>query len=805
MTADRWRQRLQPGTTVGPYRVEALVGAGGMGEVYRAHDARLNRDVALKCLPEEFVRDADRLRRFEQEARAAAALNHPNILSVHDIGTHQDVPYFVCELLTGETLRARLARGPLSIREVADYGAQLARGLAAAHDRGIVHRDVKPENLFITSDGRLKILDFGIAKASGPAAASDDVPTATSVRITEPGLIVGTAPYMSPEQVRGVPTDSRSDIFAVGAVLFETLTGRPAFEGTSANETMSAVLTRDPFAHAATQGLSGEPWPPALVHVIKHCLEKDPRERFQSARDIAFGLEVLSDSSLVGARTARPEPRRLRSWMIAAAAAFVFAAITMAVWFKSSQPGTVPATAAGKSIAALPLANLSGNPQDEYFTDGMTDSLITNLARTAGLAVIARAAVFRYKGKAVDPRQAGHELGVQYVLQGSVQKADQRVRVNVQLIDVATGYNTWAQPFDEDIKDVLVMQDTIARRIAEALRLRLSPGMADRAPRRMTSNQQAYDAYLQGMYYGHQTTPGSNDRAIGLLEQAVQADPDFALAQAMLGSRYMRRIFYEDADRKWEQKAILAVDKSLALEPDLAEGYLARAQLSWTLLNGFPHDRAVADLKRAIVINPNLTEAYVELGKVYLHVGLLDKSIEANSRALRLDPGDLAAKARRIAAYIYLRQCDTAMELANRDATLSARSRAEILKCLGRIDEAGHGLQADLNSDLVAVLLARQGQFAAARKQIEAATRRARNVEELSHFHHSQYYIGAAYALMGEKHQAMDWLKKATREGLPCYPLFERDPDLDSLRKDSEFIAFMEQLKAQAQRFRATL
>jgi TolB-like protein len=790
---------------VGPYRVEALVGAGGMGEVYRAHDARLNRDVAVKFLPQEFVSDVDRLRRFEQEARATAALNHPNILSVHDVGTYDGVPYFVCELLSGETLRARLQRGPQSIREVANYGVQLARGLAAAHDRGIVHRDVKPENLFITTDGRLKILDFGVAKAVAPADVKDDMPTATSVRLTEPGRIVGTVPYMSPEQVRGAPTDSRSDVFAVGAVLFEMLTGRAAFEAESANETLSAVLTRDPFAHAEQQGWSRDNWPPPLVQVIRHCLEKDPRERFQSARDIAFGLEVLSGASGSARTAVSAPPDRRRSWMFAAGGAVIVAALAIALWLAGLRREAGGPASGTKSIATLPLANLSGNPQDEYFADGMTDSLITNLAKTPGLAVIARAAVFRYKGKEIDPRKTGQELDVQYVVHGSVQKAEKRVRVNVRLVDVLTGYNVWAQPFDEDIKDVLVMQDTIARRIAEALRLKLSAADVRRDAGRPTTNQQAYDAYLQGLYYGHQTAAGSNDRAIEFLEQSVQADPEFALAQATLGSRYMRRVFYEDADRKWEQKAILAVDKALAIEPQLAEGYLARAQLVWTLPNGFPHDRAVADLKHAVALNANLAEAYVELGKVYLHIGVLDKSIEANSLALRLDPENIAAKARRIAAYLYLRQCDTALQLADQYATLGNRTRAEVLRCLGRTDEAVQAIASDSSSDLMAVLLARKGRFEAARQQIDQATRQARNIEELSHFHHAQYYIGAAYALMGDKRQALEWLKKATREGLPCYPLFERDPDLDGLRKDPEFIAFMAQLKAQAERFRATL
>ncbi len=358
-----------------------------MGEVFRARDTRLGREVAVKLLPQEFWTDPDRLRRFEQEARAAASLNHPNILSVHDIGTADGVPYFVCELLSGETLQARLERGPLGVDQVADYGAQVARGLAAAHDRGIVHRDLKPDNLFITTDGHVKILDFGVAKAStvGGEPAQE---TVTGAVRTEPGLIVGTVPYMSPEQVRGAPVDGRSDIFSLGAVLFEMLTGHRAFEAPSAAETMSAILTRDPLSQADAANV-GSSVPPPLIHIVRHCLEKDPTQRFQSARDIAFGLEVLSGVLPAARTTAVQPPNRRRLFMIGVAA-IVVVALALGLWRLRTGSGRQATNEGIPALAALPLTNLSGNPEDEYFTDGMTDSLITDLARTERLAVIAR-------------------------------------------------------------------------------------------------------------------------------------------------------------------------------------------------------------------------------------------------------------------------------------------------------------------------------------------------------------------------------------------------------------------------------
>jgi serine/threonine protein kinase/tetratricopeptide (TPR) repeat protein len=802
------------GRDLGPYRVLEKLAQGGMGEVYRARDERLGRDVAVKLLPQEFLADSDRLRRFEQEARAAAALNHPNILSVHDIGTQDGVPYFVCELLKGETLRARLGRGPLTLKQVADYGAELARGLAAAHEHRIVHRDIKPENLFITADGRLKILDFGIAKAA-PVTSSAGGPTATAVLLTEPGAIVGTVPYMSPEQVRGAPTDHRSDIFAAGAVLFEMLTGRRAFDAPSATEIMSAVLTKDPFTDADAAGISRTVLPPALVHIIKHCLEKDPRARFQSASDIAFGLDVLPGASDPPAAVIGPAPHnRRRARLMAAAAAIALALLAFVVWTMTRSIGRGAPSGANTSIATLPLANLGGNPADDYFADGMTESLITELARTPNLAVIARAAVFRYKEKSVDPQKAGQELGARYVVHGSVQRAGERVRVNVRLVDVSTGLDIIGEPFEGDVKDLFVLQDRISGRIVAALQLKLAPD-ARRSVRPPTTSEQGYDAYLQGIYYFHRSSGGSQEtvdnlnRAIGFFEQAVSADPQFALAQARLGSGYSTRFFYFDPDRTWEQKAFVAIEKALAVDPDLAEAYVARGMHAWSIANGFPHERAVRDLQHAIALNPSVVEAHVELAKIYMHIGMLDKAVQENSLALRLDPNDASALGRRIMSYTYDRQCATSLQLLNQQPSAANRSaRADALRCLGRTDEAlqlfAETPPANASEQgLVAALLARKGDSDAARQRIDQARPETNNVEGLSHFHHAQYYIGAAYALMGETRQAVSWLRKATREGMPCYPLFERDSDLDNLRRDAEFAALMAELKAQHERFRS--
>jgi TolB-like protein/DNA-binding winged helix-turn-helix (wHTH) protein len=499
-----------------------------------------------------------------------------------------------------------------------------------------------------------------------------------------------------------------------------------------------------------------------------------------------------------------PASRRPRLFAVAAGAVTLIAGLGTAPWWTPAaiEPGNVESI----SIAALPLANFSGDPDDRYFAEGVTDSLITELARTPSLSVIAPTAVFRYNDRAIDPRSAGRELGAQYVLHGSVQRAGERVRVNVRLLDVATGREVLGEPFEDTARDIFVIQNRIWTRIAEILQVKLATSTGRHAVRRPTTNEQAYDAYLQGTFYARHAGRGSPERAIAFLERAVQADPSFALALAALGSQYMTRFFYVDADPALEQKAVVAVEKALAIDPDLAEGYLARAQLVWTLPNRFPHERAVRDLKRAIALNPSLAAAHRELGKVYLHVGLLEESIEANTRAVQLNPGDQAAVNRRGLAHVYLRQCEAASELLDQQGARNVRLRAEVLRCLGRVDEALDQLAASPPyPSLRAALLARKRQPEAARRELEKMRPVATNEDELSHVHHPQYYMGVTYALLGERRQAVAWLKKASSEGLPCYPLFERDPDLDGLRKDPEFVALLQQLEAQRDRLRSTI
>src|SRR5712692_7278870 len=460
--------QLSPGTHLGPYEILSAIGAGGMGEVYRARDPRLARDVAIKVLPEHLSKDPQALARFEREAKAVAALSHPNILAIFDVGSEQGLSYAVTELLEGETLRTRLGRGAMAWRKAAETGAALADGLAAAHAKGITHRDLKPDNIFLTSDGRVKILDFGLARFTPAASPSDEGMTQGETQV---GTVVGTVGYMSPEQVRGAAVGPSSDIFSLGCVLHEMISGRRAFLGKTPAETLSAILRDNPAELTGT----GVQIPQELERLIAHCLEKNAEERFQSARDLAFGLKAALGGS--GAST-------------------------------GSQPAPPESTKAANSIAVLPFANASRDPDAEYLSDGITESIINSLTQIGQLRVTPRSKVFRYKGQDVDPQAAGRELGVRVVLAGRVVQRGETLVVGTELIDVLEGSQLWGERYNRKFADIFAVEEEIARKISESLRMKLSGEEKKRLGKRFTENSEAYQLYLKGRHYWVKRTTG---------------------------------------------------------------------------------------------------------------------------------------------------------------------------------------------------------------------------------------------------------------------------------------------------------
>ncbi|MEX0879712.1 MAG: protein kinase [Thermoanaerobaculia bacterium] len=584
---------LTAGTRLGPYEILSPLGAGGMGEVYRARDMRLGREVAVKVLPAHLSGEADALARFEREARAVAALSHPNILAIHDYGREGSVSFAVMELLEGETLRDRLTASALPARKSIEYAQQIARGLAAAHDRGIVHRDLKPENVFLTRDGLVKILDFGLAHPTEVAVSA----SAANAGVTESGMVVGTPGFMSPEQIRGRGVDPRSDLFALGAILYEMLTGRRAFRGSSPVETMMSVLQDDPSFSG-----SGRMVPPELVPIVQHLLEKNPEDRFQSARDLAFALQVVEREGEISGRGAVSGPQA--------------------------------AEAEASSIAVLPFRNMSADPSAEYFSDGMTEEIINALTGIGPLRVAARTSSFAFKGKDTDIRQIGRELGVRTVLEGSVRQAGRRLRIAAQLIDVGSGYHLWSDRYDREMEDVFAIQDEIAGSIAETLRVRLLPAGDARPGARGTEDIEAYNDYLKGRYFFNRRQP---PEAVAEFERAITRDPRYAAAYTGLADSYDIYGFYGGLPtRDAFARARVAVEKALELEPNSADVRLSRALVEHYF--GWDLEREEAELRRAIALAPESAAPRSWLSLLVSFCGRTEEGLGHARDAAALEP-----------------------------------------------------------------------------------------------------------------------------------------------------------------------
>jgi serine/threonine protein kinase len=494
---------IPAGTRLGHYEVIAPLGAGGMGEVYRARDRRLGRDVALKVLPDRLAADREYCARFEREARAVAAVSHPNILAIHEFGEHDNLVFAVTELLEGETLRRRMLRERLAWRKATEIGIAISDGLAAAHAKGIVHRDLKPENVFVTSDGVVKILDFGLAR---PVELATTEPTSarTEQALTHTGAILGTVGYMSPEQASGKAVDARSDIFSFGCLLYEMLSGRRAFSGGSPSETIAAIL-RDPPRDVSDENAS---LPVGLGRVTARCLSKRPEERFQTARDLGFALkEILSGTSALAPSLARSLTHRTLFWRGALLAFAILAAIF--VFIRVRVPRVPASPIRIQSIAVLPLENLSNDPQQEYFADGMTEELINTLARFSALRVPSRASVMRYKDSRKPLPEIARDLNVDAVLMGAVLRSGDRVRITAQLIDVSSDRHLWSASYERDLRDILALQNQVAQTIANEIQISVAPEEKSRLTKARRIEPAVHEAYLRGRFYWNKRGPAN--------------------------------------------------------------------------------------------------------------------------------------------------------------------------------------------------------------------------------------------------------------------------------------------------------
>src|SRR5688572_4661464 len=813
---------LAPGTLFGRYEIQSLIGAGGMGEVYRAQDTKLRRNVAIKFLPAQFTTDNERLRRFETEACAASSLNHPNILTIHEIGSENGWHFITMELIDGVTLRQHSTAKELTLREMLDVSIQVASALTAAHAAGIIHRDIKPDNIMVRSDGYVKVLDFGLAKLTEQQNHLSDPEAATIVK-TEPGMIMGTASYMSPEQARGQEVDARSDIWSLGVVLYELIAGRLPFEGQTSSDVISMILQKEPRIlrqHASDV-------PPELERIVGKALTKDRDERYQTAKDLLIDLKRLKEQLTVdaelertgppaaarGATTADPdvvETEQAKStrttssleyalsgisqrkrWVMLGAVALIAAAATFAYFkFSRSDAATID------SIAILPFINASGDPNMEYLSEGIADNIADSLSQLPGLRVVPLSKVSRYKNRDVDPQEVGNDLGVRAVLVGRVMQRGDSLNIRAELVDVAQVSRLWGEQYNRKLADILAVQEEIAQEIFETLRVQLSGDAKKRITKRYTDNVEAYQLYLQGRYFWNRRTDENLKKAVELFQQAIDKDPNYALAYAGLADSYALLggpVYGAESSNQTVTRAKTAALKALELDHNLAEAYTSLGYIASTYEWDFPS--AEKNFKRALDLNPNYATAHHWYGLTYLsYVGRHEEAIRETQRAAELDPLSLIINSSYGRAFYYAKQYDKAIEQFRKTIELDPSfSRSHLY--LGWTYEAKRMFNEAIaeyekaraldNSPMIIASLAHA--LALSGKRIEAQ----KLLDELEGLSKSRYVSAYDLALihigLEDKDRVFQLLEKAYQERSSALSWLRVDQRLDKLRSDPRF------------------